>query len=105
MSFDAKLPGNYADLKKEAATLSSQASELERKIDSGMDGGGCSCSCSACDDCEEREYLSDAEIEELEEKLKPIAKQLASVRTTMQRLERYAARAKIELEPANDQGN
>lgn len=97
MSFDTKLPDHYAELKKEASALYSQAATLETKIDSGQAGGGCDCSCSACDDCEERDYLSDDEVEELEAELKPIAEKLAGAEATLKRLERYAKRRRIAL--------
>jgi hypothetical protein len=102
MSFDTNLPTYYADMQKLARGLYSQISQITDKIDSGQDGGGCGCDCSACDDCEEREFLADNEIEALEADLKPIARQHDAVNTTIKRLERYAKARHIELEPASN---
>jgi chaperonin cofactor prefoldin len=105
MSFDTQVPHAIATLEKEASNLRSQMAPLENQIDTGQAGGGCECSCSACDDCEERDYLSDDEIEELEARLKPLTEKYADVETTIKRLQRWAEFRHIELEPAKATSN
>jgi prefoldin subunit 5 len=102
MSFDTNLPNAHAMLQKEARDLNRQIGTLQEQIDSGYDGGGCGCDCSACEDCEERGFLSDDEMEALEAELKPLSDRYTNVDTTIKRLERYAKARHIELEPASN---